>query len=342
TYFFFLVLEAGDLVFVLSFQLGFNIARMLSPYTLSLCAFSLFIVGIDCGDNVKFLLIPNDATKCANRPKHWENFHLDTNGEKLLDTNGEPVKHAYFYSNDVKEFKGKKYDWLDARNLCRQYCMDAVSIESFEENQRIFSFIDQRGVKSGDHSFANSSVRWRDDRKCGPGNPVPETGLPAQCNPDSDHHCCNAQGECKDNSFYWDCGCLDCIDYKDPINYLWTSGRLCDFTGCEARYDLLPLIVNGWFWSGSNAAIPPTNNIPEGWDYQPWGPTGHKGLPQPDNAELDVNGTPESCLAVSKNLYQDGVQWHDIGCYHRKTVICEDSDDLLDALNVQDEGEIVY
>ena len=43
----------------------------------------------------------------------------------------------------------------------------------------------------------------------------------------------------------------------------------------------------------------PTNSTPPGWSYQPWSPTGHKSqfndhdVPQPDNAEFDINGSVE-------------------------------------------------
>lgn len=44
--------------------------------------------------------------------------------------------------------------------------------------------------------------------------------------------------------------------------------------------------------------------------------TGHKRVPQPDNAEYDINRTPEACLSVLNNVYNDGIWWHDVACYH--------------------------
>ena len=61
---------------------------------------------------------------------------------------------------------------------------------------------------------------------------------------------------------------------SDDLDYIWTSGRLCDFPGCD-RPDLQPVSVNGWFWTGSNKKIAPTNSTPATWDYQPWSPTGN-------------------------------------------------------------------
>ena len=55
----------------------------------------------------------------------------------------------------------------------------------------------------------------------------------------------------------------------DDLAYIWTSGRLCNFKGCD-RDDLQPVQVNGWFWSGSGVKMAPTNSTPPGWSYQPW------------------------------------------------------------------------
>lgn len=80
-------------------------------------------------------------------------------------------------------------------------------------------------------------------------------------------------------------------------------------TGCEGRKDLLPKNINGWFWSANREKIQPTNRNPIGWGYNPWSQTGHKKVPQPDNAEFDINQTSESCLSVLNNVYNDGIAW---------------------------------
>ena len=54
--------------------------------------------------------------------------------------------HNYFYSGNVPELANKRVDWLEARNLCREYCMDAVSIETQEENNLIFKLIQENDV----------------------------------------------------------------------------------------------------------------------------------------------------------------------------------------------------
>jgi len=124
---------------------------------------------------------------------------------------------------------------------------------------------------------------------------------------------------------------------SNELDYIWTSGRLCDFPGCD-RPDLQPVSVNGWFWTGSNKKIAPTNATPPAWDYQPWSPTGHLKIPQPDNAEEDINGSKESCLGLLNNIYEDGISWHDIACYHPKPYMCEDSDALLEYVAATTEG----
>lgn len=64
------------------------------------------------------------------------------------------------------------------------------------------------------------------------------------------------------------------------IRYIWTSGRKCNFNGCD-RPDLVPANVNGWFWSGSGAKIGPTTQRNSG----DWSHTGGFGQAQPDNRE---------------------------------------------------------
>ena len=48
------------------------------------------------------------------------------------------------------------------------------------------------------------------------------------------------------------------------------------------------------------------------------------------NSGLTVEGLQEfydeACLAVLNNKYNDGIQWHDVPCYFRSRIICEDSD----------------
>nr|QFS20851.1 C-type lectin 3 [Antheraea pernyi] len=188
----------------------------------------------------RFLTLPVPQ-KCASRPKEF--FYRG---------------HHYFYSGHVPALANRKVDWLDGRNICREYCMDLVSMETQEENNLIFKLIQQ--------------------------NDVP---------------------------------------------YIWTSGRLCDFKGCESRRDLEPKNILGWFWSANREKISPTNQIPNGWGYNPWSQTGHKKQRQPDNAEFDINQTSESCLSILNNVYNDGIAWHDVACYHEKPVVCEDSDELL-------------
>merc|ERR1712117_69283 len=124
---------------------------------------------------------------------------------------------------------------------------------------------------------------------------------------------------------------------RNKVDYIWTSGRICDFKGCD-RPDLQPVNINGWFWTGSNKKIAPTNSTPPTWRYQPWSNTGHLKIPQPDNAEEDINGKKESCLGLLNNIYEDGIAWHDIACYHPKPFMCEDSDALLDYVAATNEG----
>ncbi|MCL4165470.1 UNVERIFIED_CONTAM: hypothetical protein GTU68_038895, partial [Idotea baltica] len=104
------------------------------------------------------------------------------------------------------------------------------------------------------------------------------------------------------------------------------SGRKCNFDGCD-RADLQPPIVNGWFWSGSEARISSTSSNDRMNSF--WSPTGGSGARQPDNREFSENGNDEACIAILNNFYRDGVKWHDVACNHLKPWVCEDSDSLL-------------
>lgn len=40
------------------------------------------------------------------------------------------VAHSYFFSWEHPPTRSLEVDWLDARNICRRHCMDAVSLET--------------------------------------------------------------------------------------------------------------------------------------------------------------------------------------------------------------------
>lgn len=70
---------------------------------------------------------------------------------------------------------------------------------------------------------------------------------------------------------------------RDKVKYIWTSGRLCDFKGCD-RPDLQPLNVNGWFWTAELQKLAPTTQRAQ----NDWSPTGGINRPQPDNRVSDA------------------------------------------------------
>ncbi|KAF7991328.1 hypothetical protein HCN44_002890 [Aphidius gifuensis] len=111
---------------------------------------------------------------------------------------------------------------------------------------------------------------------------------------------------------------------RNNVKYIWTSGRLCDFKGCD-RPDLLPQRVNGWFWTAVLQKLAPTTERTE----NDWSENGGIGLPQPDNREVIQGGAPENCLALLNQFYNDGVNWHDVACHHKKPWVCEDNQSLL-------------
>ncbi len=46
-------------------------------------------------------------------------------------------------STNVTTYADIKSDWLDARNLCRKHCMDAISIETVEENDMVLEILEK-------------------------------------------------------------------------------------------------------------------------------------------------------------------------------------------------------
>jgi hypothetical protein len=63
------------------------------------------------------------------------------------------VAHAYFFSWEHGPTRSLEVDWLDARNICRRHCMDAVSLETPQENE----FIKQRIARGDDITNKNST-----------------------------------------------------------------------------------------------------------------------------------------------------------------------------------------
>lgn len=111
--------------------------------------------------------------------------------------------------------------------------------------------------------------------------------------------------------------------FMNGVKYIWTSGRLCNFDGCD-RPDFEPKNINGWFWSANQARLSPSNSRNQ---FHDWSQTGgfRPPRPQPDNREqVQQNGGEEACLAVLNNFYGDGIKWHDVACHHEKPIVCED------------------
>ena len=50
-----------------------------------------------------------------------------------------------------------------------------------------------------------------------------------------------------------------------------------------------------------------------------------------------------TAMALTRVVLQDGIKWHDIECRHKKPIICQESQELLDyALGDYDEYEDYY
>ena len=53
------------------------------------------------------------------------------------------------------------------------------------------------------------------------------------------------------------------------VPYFWTSGRKCNFDGCD-KPEFFPKNINGWFWSANQVKMGPTN----GGQFHDWSHTG--------------------------------------------------------------------
>ncbi len=119
-------------------------------------------------------------------------------------------------------------------------------------------------------------------------------------------------------------------DPEIPFFSIWTSGRLCDFDGCEAAEHMKPINERGWFWASTTRPMSRTTCANDNATcFHAWSDTGLLGLPQPDDRELRVDGIDgnESCMAA---MYIDGeLGWHDRACYPELRFVCEDSPALM-------------
>ena len=92
--------------------------------------------------HLKRYLLPNVSRCCLPLCVHYHytlisgTFHFSLDG------------HGYFYSQYHPDHSEDKEDWLDARNACREYCMDLVSLETPFENDMIEDFLIQRKKSS--------------------------------------------------------------------------------------------------------------------------------------------------------------------------------------------------
>ena len=174
------------------------------------------------------LLSPPVPRKCSESEWASESgfsSHLFFLGPKRFRFQG----HNYFYSGDVAPFKKIQYDWLDGRNFCRWLlvvnCGCVTAISP--TNQRILH-------GSG---FLGDSARERLHSKL---------AWVTQFNLHLD---------------VWEVSLQSYTYYQSLPSQM--NFRLCDFDGCD-RPDLKPINIKGWFWTGSNKKIAPTNKVNEG------------------------------------------------------------------------------
>ena len=95
-----------------------------------------FIIGAPylhpCHGNFMHLLL-----RCASVCDYATPYVAFVSGPKQFEHNG----HHYWFSGKEENFTDHKVDWLDGRNICREYCMDLVSLETPSENDLISKYL---------------------------------------------------------------------------------------------------------------------------------------------------------------------------------------------------------
>ena len=174
------------------------------------------------------LLSPPVPRKCSE--SEWASAssfssHLFFLGPKRFRFQG----HNYFYSGDVAPYKKIKYDWLDGRNFCRWLLVVNCGCVTATRltNQGILHGSGFLGDSAGER--LHSKLAW-----------VTQFNLHL------------------DVWKVWGLAIFYYQSLPSPFNF-----RLCDFDGCD-RPDLKPINIKGWFWTGSNKKIAPTNKVNEG------------------------------------------------------------------------------
>ena len=134
--------------------------------------------------------------------------------------------HNYFYSGDVAPYKKIKYDWLDGRNFCRWLLMVNCRCHCNQPQKTREYCMDLVSLETQQEN--DYIQNWLESRNL---------------------------------TYTWTSGRYVSLYYQSlpsPMNF-----RLCDFDGCD-RPDLKPINIKGWFWTGSNKKIAPTNKVNEG------------------------------------------------------------------------------
>ena len=112
------------------------------------------------------------------------------------------------------------------------------------------------------------------------------------------------------------CHLLTLVLFAADIYGLWTSGRVCNYRGCEDP-KFQPARTNGWVWASKGVKI---GGDPGGR----WSHTGPTGSPQPDNYLGSKGGESEDCIALLANWYNDGFnRYHDMACSEPLPFVCE-------------------
>ena len=97
------------------------------------------------------------------------------------------------------------------------------------------------------------------------------------------------------------------------VPYFWTSGRLCDFDGCD-RPDFFPKNINGWFWSANQVCSSFPFSFPSSFSFSSSFPSSfpsssHSLSPYPP---APVQSFINDCLLFLQHISNERLGWvHD-------------------------------
>ncbi|XP_002731567.2 uncharacterized protein LOC100375355 [Saccoglossus kowalevskii] len=118
---------------------------------------------------------------------------------------------VYAPETDLTNSTGLQTTWMPPRTTENVTPLNVITIHeqsTIKGSGTTGSF----GTTTEGDVITGGGIRWRSDKRCGPGFLLP-WGAPAECDPNSIDFCCSGSGRCGHR--YIQCFCSTCIDYRE-------------------------------------------------------------------------------------------------------------------------------